>query len=676
MPDDYLLTVLPPAGITDLKISSLAGNEELGRSFEYQLNVTSKTHTLSGDDFLGKPMAVQVKPGADQERFVHGIVTVFRYLGSTTNHASYQLTLRPWSWLLSKRATCRIFQQKTAPEIVLEVFREAGFNDFENALTETYHQRDYCVQYRESDLDFVTRLMEQEGFYYLFVHSKDRHVLKLVDSSSAHPDTSRGSYVFNPSESHIPNEQLRRWQNSRQLLTAKYRLNDYNFLNPQGDLKSASVVSREHTQSTNEIYDYPGLYETSDVGSHFVKTRVQEQQAVFEVCEGEGPLSSLNSGEAFEVTDHSREDQNKKYIALRTELEISVGQQEMAGTHGTSVDEMRCVVRAFPVGANFRLNSMTTRPRIQGPQTAVVVGPSGKEIYTDEHGRVKLKFHWDLTDPKDETVSCWVRVAQVWAGGTWGAIHIPRIGQEVVVEFLEGDPDRPLVTGRVYNAALMPPYELSANQTQSGIKTRSTPDGDAETFNELRFEDKKGEEEIYLHAEKNFTRIVENNDVLKVGFDKQDKGDQTIEIFNDQTTTIGHNDAETANRTTTLLKGHEALTLNKGNRTVTLDEGNDKHQLKKGNREVLIDQGNDTLTIAQGDQAIQVTSGKITIEAGTSIELKVGSNSIKIETSGITISASKVTVSATGQLELSGSAQAKLTSGGIVTVQGSLVKIN
>jgi type VI secretion system secreted protein VgrG len=309
----------------------------------------------------------------------------------------------------------------------------------------------------------------------------------------------------------------------------------------------------------------------------------------------------------------------------------------------------------------------------------VVVGKSGEEIWTDKYGRVKLKFHWDRSDARDENSSCWIRVSQHWAGKNWGAIQIPRIGQEVIVEFEEGDPDRPIVTGRVYNADQMPPYTLPDNQTQSGVLTRSTKQGNTKTFNELRFEDKKDSELIYFHAEKNFERIVENNDTLKVGMEKKDKGDQIIEIWNDRTETV-HEGKETitikkGDRLVTIEKGKETLDVQTGDRQVTVAKGNDTHDIKVGNRVVNIDTGNDDLTIKTGNHTVKISLGKSSTEAMQSIELKVGASSIKIEPSKITLNSVQIEVNGNAQTDVKGTL-VNVQGSATTTIKGGIVQVN
>jgi len=333
----------------------------------------------------------------------------------------------------------------------------------------------------------------------------------------------------------------------------------------------------------------------------------------------------------------------------------------------------RC--RTGPIG--------TPKARVDGTQTAVVVGPAGEEIFTDKYGRVKVQFYWDRQGKKDANSSCWVRVGTSWGGKQWGATHIPRIGQEVVIAFEEGDPDQPVIVGSVYNANLMPPYTLPDNRTQSGIKSRSSLKGDAETFNELRFEDKKDSEEIYFHAQKDFNRVVENNDTLKVGFLKKDKGDHTIEIFNNHSLKVGCPEADEGSqtvevykdRTETLKTGNEKLTVEQGNRDVNVKMGNDTHKIDQGNRDVKIDMGNDSLKISMGNQTTKLDLGKSETEAMQSIELKVGQSSIKIDQTGVTIKGMMISIEGQVKTDVKG-VMTTVNGDGMLTLKGGLTMIN
>jgi type VI secretion system secreted protein VgrG len=386
------------------------------------------------------------------------------------------------------------------------------------------------------------------------------------------------------------------------------------------------------------------------------------------------------------------------YVLTQVEQSASVGDSytsgDDSGAHYTNT--FQCIPSALP----FKPARTTPRPKIEGTQTAVVVGNPGDEIFTDKYGRVKVQFPWDRQGQNNADSSCWVRIATVWAGKQWGIIHIPRVGQEVVVAFEEGDPDRPIIIGSVYNAEEMPPYSLPDNMTQSGYLSRSSKSGTADNFNQLRFEDKKDAEEVYFHAEKDFNRVVENNDTLKVGFDKKDKGDQTIQVFNNQSLAVGTSGCDDGSQTITIYKdrtetvktGNEAVTIEQGNRTVTVKQGDDTHEvsqgkrtvtvnqddtheIKQGNRQVTIDMGNDALTIKMGNQTTKLNLGSSSTEAMQSIELKVGQNSIKIDQTGITLQGMMVKVQGQIQTQVQGT-MVQVSGDAMTQIKGGILMIN
>ena len=634
--DDRQIGVATPLGADKLLFYRMIGKEELGRPFECQLELLSEDREIDLSSLLGQSVTVWLELPGGGKRYFNGMVARFRQGEHVGNYARYHATLRPWLWFLTRTADCRIFQNTTVPDIILSVFRDNGFSDFDVKLSARYRQWEYCVQYRESDFNFVSRLMEQEGIYYYFDHASDKHTLVLADSLVSHGTLSGYEKVpYFPRDEHQRHERdhLFEWQYSQEVQTGNYVLTDFDFERPQADLTAKSKVQREHSQADFEVFDYPGEYVQSADGDAYARARIEELQAQFERLEAQGNARGLETGRLFTLTDCPRDDRNCQYLIVSATHELRSDEYQSAETPKAEQVYLGQIV-AIDSQQQFRPQRITRKPVVRGPQTAVVVGLHGEEIWTDKYGRVKVQFHWDRYGRSDENSSCWIRVAQLWAGKQWGAIHIPRIGQEVIVDFLEGDPDRPIITGRVYNGESMPPYKLPDNQTQSGTISRSTKEGNAQTFNELRFEDKIDEEQIYFHAEKDFDRVVENNDTLKVGFDKKDKGDQTIDIYND--------------------------------RTITLEEGNDKLQIKKGNRETLIDKGDQTVTIAVG---------KSTTEAGTSIELKVGASSIKIEPSKITIKSPQVAVQADGQMDVK-AAMTNVSGDAMLVLKGGLVTIN
>lgn len=633
MPSDEPVHVirspLPPdsEGNSPLVLRSMKVDDRVSRPFEFSIDLLSTQADIDPDDLLGKPLSVTVTID-ERKRYFHGLVSRFDHFGREGAYANYEAEVRPWYWFLNHTANCRIFQDKSVPDIFEEVVKNThGFSDFRKSLSETYNPRTYCVQYRESDFQFLSRLLEEEGIFYYFEYEEDKHTLVLGDSKSAYGsiDGPYGSDVpyRPPGEGSVEQSRISLWHVRHEVRTGTFVHDDFDFTKPRVDLESRSQVTRQHDQSEFEVFDYPGRFLETGDGERLAKVRIEQQQSRHKRATGLADHRGLQVGQTFNLTEHPRDAYNAEYVVLETQIEISSAEIEVMRADAENRFDVEFV--AFPADDPFRPLQLTPKSVVRGPQTAIVVGKSGEEIWTDEYGRVKVQFHWDREGQSDEKSSCWIRVSQHWAGKTWGAIHIPRIGQEVIVDFLEGDPDRPLITGRVYNEDQKPPYDLPDNQTQSGVKSRSTKDGDAETFNELRFEDKFGEEQIYFHAEKDFERVVENNDVLKIGFEKADPGDQTTEINNDQSITVGQN------------------------------------------RTAEIQQGNDAITVSQGNHSINVDAGESTIEAAQKITLKVGGSTITIEPASVKIESPQITISGN---------MSKLEGSAMTEIKGAMVKIN
>lgn len=551
------IAVSTPLGEDFLLLQSVSISEELGRLFTMELDVLCDDN-FSFEDLLGQNVTVRLDVTGDSQRFFNGYVGAVSQALDQGYRSRYQITVYPWLWFLTRTADCRIFQNMTVPDIIKKVFQDCTHAQVKDKLSATYRQWEYCVQYRETDFNFVSRLMEQEGIYYYFTHEDGNHTLVLADDPCDH-DCIEGfetiQYHLAPSNfSESEGQTITDWNLKKQLLPGIYALNDFDFVRPSAKLKVNSSIMPAHECADQEIYDYPGEYVESSHGDHYVRARIQELHTQYEEIQGRSLCRALCSGGLFTLKGHPRADQNdRKYLVSSARHTISVDDYQSGSKGGSPADYVNTFT-AIVSDVPFRPARITPKPIVQGPQTAVVTGPGGEEIYTDKHGRVKLQFHWDRYGKKDENSSCFVRVSQAWAGNNWGSIHIPRIGQEVIVEFLEGDPDRPIITGRVYNGEQIPPYALPANKTQSGIKSRSSKGGSGANFNEIRMEDKKGEEQLYIHAEKNQDNIVENNETTSVGHDRtEDVGhDEKIHIGNnrtenvdvDETITIGNNRTE------------------------------------------------------------------------------------------------------------------------------------
>ncbi|KTB79685.1 type VI secretion system Vgr family protein [Pseudomonas syringae] len=530
-----LAQVSSPLGPDVLLLKEMSGGDELGRLFSYDLQLTSVDGALDLNQLLGKPMSLSVQLAGGAQRYFHGIVARCSQNVTRDQFASYQVTLRPWLWLLTRTSDCRIFQNLTIPQIIKQVFRDLGFSDFEDALSKPYREWEYCVQYRESSFDFVSRLMEQEGIYYFFRHEKDRHVLVLADAYGAHQPAPGYESVpyFPPDGQHRERDHINDWRLAQEVQPGSLELNDYDFQRPSASIDVRSAMPRPHTAGDYPLYDYPGTYVQSQDGEHYARTRLEALQSLHERIELSGNARGLGAGHLFSLTGFGRQDQNREYLIVGARYYLAQESLE-SGASGGGV-QFELGLSCIDAQQSFRPLASTQRPIVKGPQTAVVVGPTGEEIWTDQFGRVKVHFHWDRHDQSNENSSCWIRVSQAWAGKNWGSMQIPRIGQEVIVSFLEGDPDRPIITGRVYNAEQTVPYDLPANATQSGIKSRSSKGGTPANFNEIRMEDKKGAEQLYIHAERNQDVIVEVDESHSVGHDRFKS------IGHDETVLIGNN---------------------------------------------------------------------------------------------------------------------------------------
>lgn len=607
--------LISPLGKDVLLFHRMTGYERLGRLFEYHVEVLSADHDVNFADILGQGVAIRLSlPLSDSERFFHGHVSDFAQVDSSSlRYSSYTLTLRPWLWFLTRTYDCRIFQHQNVTDIVQAVFSELGFTDVESRLTKSYREREYCVQYRESDFDFVSRLLEEEGIYYYFMHEEDKHVLVLADDTNTLDALGKIPYFPKGNVDLREKECIFDWQQRQHLQPVRYVSTDFDFKIPKKSLLSPSAQNRSHARAEYEVFDYPGEFKEPDDGEHYSRVRIEELQTHHDITEGQTNVRELNTGLLFDLADYPRGDQNKTYAVIRTEHDVRSNEYETAPEDTEIV--YRCRFSAIDVQQPFRPERTTPRPVVRGPQTAIVVGPAGDEIYTDEYGRVKCQFHWDRYGGQDENSSCWIRVAHPWAGKNWGAVAIPRIGQEVIVDFLEGDPDQPIITGRVYNGDQMPPYDLPANKTQTGIKSRSSLGGGSSNFNEIRFEDKKGDEQLFIHAEKNQDIEVENDETHWVG------NDRTKTIDNDETSHIKHDRTETVDNNETITIGANRSEKVGVNETVAI--GKDRNETVGANESIQV-AANRSRSVGK-NETVSVGSDEST-RIGANRSLNVGGN--------------------------------------------------
>ncbi len=621
-----LVAVNTPLGEDVLVFGRMTASEELGRLFQFELELfgDSKKTEIKLTDVLGKDMTVRLElPQGRGTRYFNGFVTRFSYLGMRgLRYGVYQATLSPWLWFLTRTADCRIFQNQTVPEIVKSIFSGYGFTDFKDALGGSYRQWEYCVQYRETDFNFVSRLMEQEGIYYYFIHENGKHTLVLADGYSSHGKFKGYEVIpYFPPDIHDHRERDHLSDLNIQVTPqpGTYVLNDFDFKVPRKSLKAVLSMPKSHAQAKFEIYDYPGKYTEPDDGNTYSRIRLEELLAQHEILQARGNAAGLAAGYLFNLTHCPRDDLNREYLIVSAVHEVtSDAYQTVAGT-GAATKLYQGQITAIEAQQQYRAPRITPKPVVQGPQTAMVVGPKGEEIYTDQYGRVKVQFHWDRYGEANENSSCWIRVAQSWAGKKWGSLYLPRTGHEVIVDFLEGDPDQPIITGRVYNGMAMPPYELPAQQTKSTLKSLSSKGGGG--FNEFRFEDKKGEEQIFIHAEKDQHNRVKNDTLEWVGQDRhlivtrdqfeQVKGDKHLSVTGDQNEKIDG--------------------------TLSLETGMDLQE-KVGMKHAL-----------DAGMEIHLKAGmNVVIEAGMSITLKAGGGFVVVGPAGVTISGTPVLINSGG----------------------------
>lgn len=544
---ERLVDVVTPLGDA-LWFRQMTGVEALSGLFEFDVTFHSQQSGLSAKAMLGKDVTLKVETeGGKGVRHFNGICTRFGSGGREGEYLLYTAKLRPWLWLASRRSDCKIFQFKKVPDIISEVLSKYGFR-LNKKLKKTYRDWVYCVQYQETDLNFVMRLMEHEGIYFYFEHAEGSHTLVLADDMSCHaalPGKSSIKFLGLDAATVANEEHFNSWQVLEAVSPGEYITDDYDFEKPRGDLKTKRKNPMGHSHDAWERYVWPGGYVDFGDGENYSGVRLESLEAEHERTQGQTTVRTMAPGYLFSLERCPRGDQNREYLAVATSYFFRDNVRMSAGGGGAGDSDWHIVVTAQPSQLPYRPEQLTPKPHTSGPQTAVVVGPSGDEIYTDKYGRVKVQFFWDRYGKKDENSSCWIRVSHPWAGEKWGFIHIPRIGQEVIVDFIGGDPDYPMITGRVYNADQMPPYGLPDNKSASGIKSRSTKGGGATDFNEIRMEDSKGKEQLYVHAQRNLDTVVEESESRVVAVDRNSRIGQNDSRFvkKDDKHVVGANQA-------------------------------------------------------------------------------------------------------------------------------------
>jgi len=704
MADDYKqgtrpMTVSTPLGPDKLLLVGFEGTEQISGLFSFRLDLiaaNSNSKDIKFDALLGQEltvsMRIQNESPQDTEakvRYFRGICRRFEQGNRDLEFTSYRAEIVPPFWLTTRIAQCRIFQQMSVPDILKKVLTGLKV-DYQ--LQGTFEKREYCVQYRETDFNFACRLMEEEGIFYFFKHTKDAHELVIANSAAANPDVPGVTKVqWNVVEGRERElRHVHEWVKRQEVRSGKFSLWDHSFQRPDENFESkkstlGSVAVGKVTHKlqvagneTFEIYDYPGgfaqrfdgidkgggeqageLGKISPDGVRTVELRMQAETLAGLVIEGSSNCNQFTSGHKFTLEKHF--DAEGRYILTSVHHVAHGGNKYRSGDDAQFVysNSFTCIPDALP----FRPQRTTPKPCVMGSQTAVVVGPAGEEIFTDKYGRVKVQFPWDRASKADADSSCWLRVGTAWAGKQWGAIHIPRVGHEVIVQFLEGDPDAPIIIGSVYNAATMPPYTLPDEKTKSGIKSNSSIGSGG--FNEIRFEDKKGSEQVFLHAEK----------------------DQDIQVKNDRKETIGndrHLHVKNNKHEKVDADRHEAVTGSHFEKISTdrnVDVGGKEAVHIAGSQSVGV--GGDMVVEVSGKMSQKVSgkiyisaSGDLVIESSSNITLKVGGSSIAIDASGVGIAAPQIKSEATGAIQSKAGGPIQSEASGSHTIKGATVMIN
>ncbi|EJS93147.1 Rhs element Vgr protein subfamily, putative [Pectobacterium wasabiae CFBP 3304] len=595
---------LPMDGLLFWKLS---GTETLSHSFVLTAELLATDARIDRHALLGQPVTFTLPTQSLlNPRYLNGKITRVAVrseeLGGT-RYAVYTLTVESDLWPMRRDRNLRIFQSQTVPQIVQTLLKEYGVN-VEMRLSGSYRVWEYCVQYQESSLDFISRLMELEGMYYWFRHEQERHTLVLCDATDQHkafPGYETMTYHMTPSGGSVTEEGISQWSLAESVTPGMYSTDDYDFRKPNAWMLQARQNPASPTPGSVDVYDWPGHFVDHSHGEFYTRIRQEVWQVEHHSVSGSGTATGIAPGFTFGLLNAPHFSDNGDYLVTSATYAFEENSYASGGGGGA---RHNIAFTVLPASVTFRAELTTAWPKTHGPQTAKVVGPQGESIWTDRYGRVKVKFHWDRLAKGDDTSSCWVRVSSAWAGQGFGGVQIPRVGDEVVVDFINGDPDRPLIIGRVYNEASMPPWSLPAAATQMGFMSRSK-DGTADTANALRFEDKAGEEQVWLQAQKNMDTHVKNDETHSTDSNRTKTigGNETTKVKKNRTETVDQNETLTIhqNRTET-VDGNETITVH-SNRTETVDQnesvriGQNQSVTVNGNQMLKVDQAK-TETIA------------------------------------------------------------------------------
>ena len=669
-------------GTDVLLLTAFNGREHLSELFSYNLEMLSSEDFIDAKKVVGMPVSWTVKRADDKTlRPFHGIVKTFSAGSRESGLRRYYAEVVPWFWYLTRTSDCRIFQEQTVPEIVRLILSEAGFKDFEDSEVKGKHVKwEYCVQYRETDFNFISRLLEQEGIFYYFRHEAGRHVLVMGDQNGAHKDMPEKDVEMEYSRGlEARPDRLLSWEHRFDYIPGKWTHTDYNFIqHPAGTAKtpakhilgsSGSLISLEKNANL-EMFDFPSEEYTADEAKAQARVRMEADEASYETIAAGGTCKTFTCGGKFKLIKHEIKALEGRSFVVSA-IQHSATEPASYDSTATAASDYKNTFTCIPATITYRPPQVTPKPMIHGSQTAVVTGPPGEEIWPDKHGRIKVQFYWDRLGVRNDKSSCWIRVQQSSAGKGWGAMFIPRIGQEVVVSYLEGDPDRPLITGVVYNGEQTPAYPLPEEKTKSYIKTNSSKGGNG--YNEIRFEDKADKEQIFMHAQKDIDVRVLNNSKERIfgnrdqviGWEKDGKkgGDQREKVYgNKQQHIIGSQAGHVEGDMQLMIKGDKG-----GNQDIVIDKnkaeliGADSDLHIKGGRQTKVD-GTDSLVVGgslhekigqvhaiEAGMEVHIKAGmKVIIESGVQLSLKGPGGFIDIGPAGVAIQGTMVLINSGG----------------------------
>jgi type VI secretion system secreted protein VgrG len=660
-----LLQIETSLGEDKLLLTSLTGQEAISELFSYEVDMLSIDHAILAESLIGDKVKLVITTEDDKTRPIHATVAQWR-TGPLVGRElrQYRARLVPWLWYLGHSTDCRIFQNLNVPDIVEQVFATFGCSDYQMLVSRgDYPKLEFCVQYRESALNFVSRLMEEAGMFYFFCHEEDRHVMVIADKNVSFKALLDPQLIYAPGtiQSGLATRQsgdVTRWEHAYDFRPGRWAQRDFNFETPSTDLTTnEKTVLKLRNAPTFERYDYPGRYVRKGLGTQLTRTLMQAEEAAYHAVWGASNYPCLDVGRRFTLARHPCEDDASAYVIRRVRHEAT----DTSHLTDNSGEPSRYdnSFEAIPYDVPFRPLRVTEKPFVHGPQTAIVVGPPGEKIFTDKHGRVRVQFHWDRYGKRDDKSSCWIRVSQAWAGRGWGAVNLPHVGHEVLVSFLEGDPDCPLVTGRVYNGENSKTMAMPDNKTQSGLKDHSG--------NEILMEGKGGSEDIRVHAVKDMHVTVDHDREVHV----KNHLTETVDKGQEVTIKQGYKETITEGATSTISDGlkstvngpWESKVDGKFTETVTGGEertvsSGQKLTVTGGSTEDVTGECKTTVTgpmnlhatdpgtySSDANLKFSVGSGGPVIELTTSsISISIGASSITLDASGVAVAGTKISL--------------------------------